>query len=249
MSDKKVYIDSLSIEVTRRCNLECEHCMRGDAQNKDLDIDLLEKFFQKINGISGITLTGGEPTLALDKIKAVRELLIKYEIPLSWFYIVINGTYVSDEFLVEMIQWYTYCTKHEPCEELCGVAISRDDFHDEIYEDDLIKLKGLSFFRPHDKEVDFSTIPLLNIGRAKNLNGYKKRNALPTKGYEVKTFGDGSINIYDTTLGFTVDGNILNDCDYAYDDIEDILITNVNEPLWFEKLICNPNYIAYRKPA
>ena len=28
--------DNIMIEVTRRCNLRCEHCMRGEPQNIDM---------------------------------------------------------------------------------------------------------------------------------------------------------------------------------------------------------------------
>ena len=30
-------IDSLIIEVTRKCNMQCEHCLRGAAQRKTID--------------------------------------------------------------------------------------------------------------------------------------------------------------------------------------------------------------------
>ena len=32
----EIYVESLVIEVTRRCNMRCEHCLRGDAQNLDI---------------------------------------------------------------------------------------------------------------------------------------------------------------------------------------------------------------------
>ena len=29
-----IIIKNVALEVTRRCNLECRHCMRGDSQKK-----------------------------------------------------------------------------------------------------------------------------------------------------------------------------------------------------------------------
>lgn len=28
----EIYVNYLAIEVTRRCNMKCNHCLRGDAQ-------------------------------------------------------------------------------------------------------------------------------------------------------------------------------------------------------------------------
>jgi len=49
-------IYNLVIEVTRRCNMECEHCLRGEAENVDMDIKYIEKLFQKIDYISTLSL-------------------------------------------------------------------------------------------------------------------------------------------------------------------------------------------------
>ena len=34
----KVIFNTVIIEVTRRCNMSCPHCLRGDAQNVDMDL-------------------------------------------------------------------------------------------------------------------------------------------------------------------------------------------------------------------
>ena len=41
-------------EVTRRCNLSCEHCLRGDAQNLDMTKETVDKVLDHIetNGSS-----------------------------------------------------------------------------------------------------------------------------------------------------------------------------------------------------
>ena len=49
----KFDIQSLTLEVTRRCNLACEHCMRGDAQNVDMTYEMVDKILdnEEINSI------------------------------------------------------------------------------------------------------------------------------------------------------------------------------------------------------
>lgn len=36
LKKNKAYVSSLIIEITRRCNMACEHCLRGNAQNLDI---------------------------------------------------------------------------------------------------------------------------------------------------------------------------------------------------------------------
>ena len=38
-------------EVTRRCNLSCEHCLRGDAQNLDMTKETVDKVLDHIESI------------------------------------------------------------------------------------------------------------------------------------------------------------------------------------------------------
>ena len=34
---KPVELNSMAIEVTRRCNMACPHCLRGEAQGINID--------------------------------------------------------------------------------------------------------------------------------------------------------------------------------------------------------------------
>lgn len=57
----------LAIEVTRRCNMECAHCLRGDAQAVDMTQEIVDRFVDGLEegmSIGDVTLTGGEPSLA-----------------------------------------------------------------------------------------------------------------------------------------------------------------------------------------
>lgn len=49
----KLKVCNLSLEVTRRCNMNCEHCLRGDAQNMDADLALIPKIFAGIDELPG----------------------------------------------------------------------------------------------------------------------------------------------------------------------------------------------------
>ena len=61
-----IEISDLVIEVTRRCNFNCDHCLRGSTQRKDMDISICEKLVSELQlrrKIFALTLSGGEPFL------------------------------------------------------------------------------------------------------------------------------------------------------------------------------------------
>ena len=47
----KLICYNLMLEVTRRCNLQCEHCMRGEAQNIDMPTKILKKALTQFDEI------------------------------------------------------------------------------------------------------------------------------------------------------------------------------------------------------
>ncbi len=75
-------LHDLAIETTRRCNLRCGHCMRGEAQNIDISKEIVDMVLDndEIARIDHICFSGGEPTLnpeiiiyAIDKIISERK--------------------------------------------------------------------------------------------------------------------------------------------------------------------------------
>ena len=72
--------NSVFIEVTRRCNMCCAHCLRGDAESIDIQEKYIDAFldsFETEAYISSLTFTGGEISLNIPAIrytlKAVKE--------------------------------------------------------------------------------------------------------------------------------------------------------------------------------
>ena len=59
-----VLFNTIIIETTRRCNMACPHCIRGDAQNMDIDLYILDTFLSNFKDgyIREILFTGGEPS-------------------------------------------------------------------------------------------------------------------------------------------------------------------------------------------
>ena len=70
----KYDIDILSLEITRNCNLECLHCLRGDRINNNISEKTLENLFKDIKSIKTLLITGGEPLLAKKELDKVIDL-------------------------------------------------------------------------------------------------------------------------------------------------------------------------------
>ena len=61
---RKVLITA-SIELTRRCNLNCEFCAKGTAQNIDTTKEVIDKALDELSSFDlySIRAGGGEPML------------------------------------------------------------------------------------------------------------------------------------------------------------------------------------------
>lgn len=218
----KMNIQNLVIEVTRRCNMSCAHCLRGDAQDIDLDLNRLDYFLDSVNAIDTVTFTGGEPTLNVPAIAAILQKCKAKDIPVRAFYIVTNGKQVSDAFLTTMVEWYAYCIGCGGEPEMCGMVLSRDVFHQAIDPVNRLKLSALSFFLGNDKATDWNKRLLLNLGRAKDIDTFCKRER---KVYiPVVEINADTLDVVDGSVTFTVNGELLGDCDYEYENTESIRI-------------------------
>ena len=229
----KASFDNLVIEVTRRCNMGCAHCMRGNAQDKDITEAVVDCALAGTEHIGCLTLTGGEPSLNVPAIRYITKRIKELKIDLGSVYMVTNGKEVSDEFMLACLELYMLTYDND----FNGLALSIDQFHETVPKENINKLSKLAAFNMEDKNVDFKKVPVIDLGRAESLSGYRKRDRLSNDLYiEYDERYEGSVRI-ESTIAITVDGDILSDCDYAYDDTEDIRIGNVFDGDWIKKMV------------
>lgn len=86
----------MMFEVTRQCNLKCEHCMRGDAQNITMSKEIIDKTLDQIGYCCNFGITGGEPFLVPDTIEYLVDGIIKRKKKFASFSLVVNGTIFDD---------------------------------------------------------------------------------------------------------------------------------------------------------
>ena len=210
----KYALDQVAIEVTRGCNMGCAHCLRGNAQNINIQHRYIDSLLQNVENIGSIVFTGGEPSLNIDAIDYTLQKCQELNISVGSFYIVTNGKENVLPLCVSALKWYAYCDERE----MCGLALSRDKFHAAIAPDNESILRGLAFF-VEDKFTDFDRVNLVSEGRAEGLNGYKKTDvdmhcdSWSFEEYDGVTYVGGMVYL-------SANGEIRDNCDTAFDNLE-----------------------------
>lgn len=225
----KASVDTLAFEITRRCNMCCEHCMRGDAQNKDMTEEIIDATLLGIESIGSLVLTGGEPSLNVPAMRYIAKRIDELGIPVGYVYLVTNGKVVSNDFLLACLELFVQAD--EP--DMNGLALSKDMFHEDIPWENINKLSQLTAFNSEDKDTDFDKYPIINLGRAKDLDGFEKREVCR----EIFSMDiSGEVPCIESTITVTVDGDILSGCDYSYAEAANIQVGSVKSKDWVKAL-------------
>ena len=220
----KYYLNQLAIEVTRRCNMSCAHCLRGEAQNCDIKFAYIDKLLEAVTEIGSITFTGGEPSLNVEAIEYTLKRCQELNISVYNFYVVTNGKANTLPLALACLKWYAYCDDDD---EVSGLALSQDMFHDEVDDGNVAILRGLRFFRENDKRTDFNKVTLINEGRAQDLSGFRK--IAESYRYSEFSYENWDNYIYvESMVYLSANGDIKTDCDIAYEN-SDYTIGNLDD--------------------
>lgn len=219
--------NELCLEITRKCNMKCAHCLRGEAENINMTMKTIEPLLSRTMQINTLAFTGGEPTLNIPLMKKVLDYCKIHTIPVLNIYIVTNGKIVSDNFLRTLIDWYTYCIESNDgyTPDVSGLSLSQDMYHDDIPAENINKLKTFAFFSP-DHYRDFNEYFVLNRGRGKNIANNHSKDIITE--LAVLPNDDGTIQIDDVTY-VSAKGDILADCDLSYDIMPDYALGNTKD--------------------
>jgi len=129
-------IDHLAIEVTRRCNIQCKHCIRGYSENKNIPLRYIDMFLDRVEYIDHFCPTGGEPSLNLPAIDYFINGCKKRNIRIGKFYISTNGIHITEDFIDTCLNLYDMSENKSGCD----VQVSNDKYHikEKKYNDDLL---------------------------------------------------------------------------------------------------------------
>lgn len=235
----KMNVDSLVLEVTRKCNMKCAHCLRGDAQNKSMDRQTLYQTLRGLDYIGCVTFSGGEPTLNMGIIEDFNDYCRWYreQLEVGNFYIVTNGR-VFRQRLVDLCDelYNVICTDNE----ISGLTVSDDSYHSVYRPDNRLWKRNWNrymfedeycdyerpYARPTDKKVVDYGLGLINMGRAQS-NGIGMRELTEEK-VHYRIYDDETVCVSEPALYVTVNGDVILGCDWSYKEMSKHCIGNVN---------------------
>lgn len=136
--------NDIDFEITRKCNLKCRHCMRGDEQNITMSKEVIDKFFSQTKYIRAFLVTGGEPFINEEIFEYMVDSIIKHEIFINGVSMITNGTIRSERIVKALNKLIYYCgiKNRFKSQFFCYVGVSDDMFHTEqIGIDTIIKTR------------------------------------------------------------------------------------------------------------
>ena len=118
----KYRVDRLLLEVTRLCNLDCKHCFRGEAENVFMSFETIANVLKDISEIEHLTLSGGEPFLAMNQLNAIAEYIKRNGIMVGDISIVTNATVLNADIIRVLEKLQGVC-------KTFNIRVSDDKFH------------------------------------------------------------------------------------------------------------------------
>lgn len=236
-------INKLCIEVTRKCNMKCLHCMRGEPQKIEVSLNIIDELFNNnnftIKEIKELVITGGEPTLNVKALLKIIREIIENKIIIKSFNMVINGSNYSKKIIDSLNLLHNYGVS------IINLICSLDQYHNPPKNEILNKYYLLSYFKANYRHL--SNNDIICIGRA-----YKNKLG------KIETYYINELICYDfiknnyPNISFSNNGDILLDelyltskglygfhiIDSTYDMLDKLCIYDNHELI---KFICNNN--------
>ncbi len=225
---KSYCLTRLSIEVTRRCNRKCIHCLRGLAQKTIITPEIIDRIFDEVKDCKHIALKGGESLLEMDMLEYLIRKIINSRWNIKVFQFTSNGTIYNENVMTLLNELYA--------DKKCRVIlrISGDSFHNQ----DL----SSKTFEKYNIQNKNNNIELVYIDKVKYLKSsgrgkeYIENNKSELGQYEwitdvfvekriVSILGE---TIYSPIL-LAANGNITFDDECTYDILDSIAMGNILE--------------------
>lgn len=219
---KKVKVIELIFEVTRKCNMVCEHCLRGCMENVNMSKQIADETLKNVDSISQVVFTGGEPVLNVELITYIIDQIIKKEINIEGFYIVSNGKEQSLELAIALLKLYAYMGAGGNLDEdYSSFQVSIDEYHEEANLKNFAFYSGLKFFSLRKNDYSYGVIDM----------GFARENGLASEEYDISTPEieyDENDEIESIQMVYiNALGDILTDCNLSYEVQEEEKYGNI----------------------
>lgn len=203
---------SIIIEVTRWCNLECYHCLRGQRQRMRQTYQNMSSFLGHFKYVDTVTFTGGEPTLAPDIIGLFIDASRNLNVGIGNYYIATNAERITRKFLNVWERLHHWCDDND----ISSVDISNDQFHcgnsDKYKIMDFAEGHGLPYQLKYDKwKPDYEDC--ISEGRAEN---WSKKVVEKTPFLYRMEEDDDLLSYSEGELYLNCKGNVIHGCDWSF---------------------------------
>lgn len=118
-------VSSLCVEITRKCNKRCAHCMKGESQSISMSKGIIDKLFEDIDDCKTICFEGGEVLLEIELLDYFIEKIIKHNWNTEDIQLTTNGI-ILDSRIVDIYD--KFCKSRE--NRFALLRFSDDVFHD-----------------------------------------------------------------------------------------------------------------------
>lgn len=235
---KKIKMESLFFEITRRCNQNCAHCCKGKSQNVNMSTEIIDNLFRnkdyKIIEIEHFSITGGEPTLVPNIVEYLINTIIELNIDITSHVIFLTNGLIYEEKIINSIdKLMKYLAEKDNCRETQLVfELSNDQFHERPSKEVLDKYETLPFL--NKKFLNLRKIEdIMNEGNAKeNGIGGIRTHKDYMRNIKVENF-DNEIKISNDVL-IAANGNIVNVGCTSYIEEDKIALGNLKESSFLE---------------
>lgn len=121
---KRYKFHELALEITRRCNKKCAHCLRGEAQNITMTHDMIDKIIDDVEDVTRLVLFSGEVLLEIDTIDYLVQKILSSHWTTRYIELTTNGT-ICDKRIVDLLE--SFCIRRDG--NYAVIRVSNDQFH------------------------------------------------------------------------------------------------------------------------
>lgn len=228
---------NLFFELSRRCNIKCEHCLRGEPEMKSMSSEIMIKCAKALRDsyVSTVGIGGGEPSIIPHRIRLLFDILKQEGVDHDGWYIVTNAHQLSKSF----IDLIADLNKRYPYNDGGGLTYSNSPLHA------LPDIKGLAeiqhqrgvevYKRYHDDPVTVKGMgTFLEEGRGKEL--FDKYEVKVTKRWlEPDSFREKDKpeepSCVERTMYVNYRGDVFPSCDLSYETQDKSKLLNLGK-LW-----------------
>jgi len=222
-----LHLSNLVLEITRKCNMKCPHCLRGPAQRIDMDLSIINRVTENVDSIYGLTLTGGEPSLNAAAIEHLRWAMYFNHCALEYFWLTVNARFFKEDFYNALRELYCVCGD----QEMCRLTISGDQYHFGRSRRALEEYGDLPFFSDERMRM-IADDNLLDEGMAKRNQMGRREVDITRKITDFSLDEDSGVLFVGDMVYINAKGDVLLCCDLSYLSQKKYIIGNVlAEPL------------------